>query len=91
MRIEQVDVKQATSAQYAALNQFGNVIRMERMPDDPPMPLDEEIRRLQHIPPVVDLYVWIAWDGDRVVADGNVEISNKTKTRPCAARGGGHS
>jgi len=74
MRIEQIDVKHATSEQYAAINGFGNVIRTERMPDDPPMPLDEEIRRLQNVPPVVDLYVWLAWDGDRVVADGNIEV-----------------
>ena len=44
MRIEQIDVKHATPEQYAAINEFGNVIRTERMPDDPPMPLDEEIR-----------------------------------------------
>ena len=74
MRIEQIDVKHATSEQYAAINGLGNVIRTERMPDDPPMPLDEEIRRLQNVPPVVDLHVWLAWDGDRVVADGNIEV-----------------
>ncbi|HLA24006.1 MAG TPA: GNAT family N-acetyltransferase [bacterium] len=74
MRIEQIDAKHATPEQYAAINEFGNVIRTERMPDDPPIPLDEEIRRLQNIPPVVDLRVWVAWDGDRVAADGNVEI-----------------
>ena len=74
MRIERVDVKHATSEQYAAINEFGNVIRAERIPDDPPMPLDEEIRRLRNIPLVVDVLVWLAWDGARVVADGNLEV-----------------
>lgn len=74
MRTEYVDVKHATDAQYAAINDLGNTLRAERLPDDPPVPLDEEIRRLRNIPPVVDVPTWLAWDGDRAVADAHLEI-----------------
>jgi len=74
MRIEQIDVRHATDAQYAAINELSNVMRLERTPDDPPMPLDEEVRRLQNVPPVVALRGWVAWDGGRVAADGSLEF-----------------
>ncbi|HEY6103474.1 MAG TPA: GNAT family N-acetyltransferase, partial [bacterium] len=74
MRIEQVDVRHATAEQYTAINELGNTLRAERLPDDPPMPLDEEIRRLQNIAPVVDLPAWLAWDGDRAVGTAHLEI-----------------
>lgn len=74
MRIEAIDVRRATAAQYAAFNDLGNEMRGERLPDDPPMPLDEEVRRLQNIPSVVDLPAWLAWDGDRAVAAAHLEI-----------------
>jgi len=74
MRIEPIDVRHATPSQYAAINEVNNALRAERLPDDPPMPLDEETRRLQNIPPVVDLPAWLAWDGDRAVATAHLEI-----------------
>lgn len=74
MRIEQVDVRHASAEQYTAINELGNTLRAERLPDDPPMPLDEEIRRLQTIAPVVDLPAWLAWDGDRAVGTAHLEI-----------------
>lgn len=74
MRIERIDLKHATPEQYAAMNALGNEMRRERLPDDPPIPLDEDIRRAQNIPPAVDVSAWVIWDGDRVVAEGNLEI-----------------
>jgi GNAT superfamily N-acetyltransferase len=86
MRIEPVDVRHATAAQYAAINELGNTLRAERLPDDPPMPLDEETRRLQNIPPVVDLPAWLAWDGDRAVGTAHLEIL-RTAENPHLAEG----
>jgi hypothetical protein len=48
------NVKEASQAEYAALNQHTNRIRLERLPDDPPTPLDETIKNMQSLPPFVD-------------------------------------
>lgn len=55
---------QAAPEEYAALNRHTNRIRLERLPDDPPVPLEETIQNLQSIPPFVDLRLWAAWDAD---------------------------
>lgn len=76
MRIESFNLREASQGQYAAANAFLNRIRQERLPDDPPIPLGEDIRRWQHIPPVVDVSAWIVWSGDgsEVVAFGDVSV-----------------
>jgi len=68
------DGKAATQAEYAALNRHTNRIRLERLPDDPPIPLEETIQNLQNIPPFVDFRLWAAWITDRseMLALGNV-------------------
>lgn len=60
MRIEAVDVRNASPETYRALNAFMNEMRAERLPDDPPIPLEEETRRLRTIPPFVDVFLWTA-------------------------------
>jgi GNAT superfamily N-acetyltransferase len=49
-------------------------MRLERLPDDPPIPLEETIQNLQSIPPFVDIKLWAAWNGDRgeILGLGNV-------------------
>lgn len=83
MSIEPFDLKRASPQEYAAANTFYNRMRAERLPDDPPMPLDEEIRRLQSIPPVVDVLVWSVWNEDRsaIVAEGDVDILRTDENR----------
>ena len=70
------DVKGATQAEYAALNEHTNLLRKERLPDDPPMPLDEHIQYLHSLPPFVDLRLWAAWTPDQagVVAMADVVL-----------------
>ena len=55
------DVKGATQDEYAALNKHVNLLRKERLPDDPPVPLQETIQNLHSIPPFVDMRMWAAW------------------------------
>jgi mycothiol synthase len=64
----------ASQAEYAALNRQTNRIRQERLPDDPPIPLEETIQNLQSVPPFLDLRLWAAWNADRseMIAQGNV-------------------
>jgi mycothiol synthase len=59
------DEKAASQDEYAALNQHTNRMRLERLPDDPPIPLEETIQNLQNIPPFVFLKIWNAWNPDR--------------------------
>lgn len=74
MRIEQIDVRNAAPQTYAALNAFLNETRAERLPDDPPVPLDEEIRRFQTIPAFIDLFAWIAAADGAVVGNATVTV-----------------
>lgn len=46
--------KTASQADFAALNRHNNCIRLERLPDDPPVPLDETVQNLRSIPPFAD-------------------------------------
>jgi len=68
--------KNASQAEFIALNRHTNRIRLERFPDDPPTPLDESIRNLQSIPAFADLQLWAAWiaDQNEIAALGNVVI-----------------
>ncbi len=68
--------KNATHAEYTALNRLNNRIRLERLPDDPPIPLDELIQNLHNIPAFVDLKMWAIWNADQseILASGNVAI-----------------
>ncbi len=50
MRLELVDVRQATQRHYEALAEIENLAHAERLPDDPPVPLDEAISDWRSIP-----------------------------------------
>ena len=52
--------KDASPAEYEALNQLTNRMRLERLPDDPPTPLDETVKNLQTIPSIADVRFWVA-------------------------------
>ncbi|MBI3741062.1 MAG: GNAT family N-acetyltransferase [Chloroflexi bacterium] len=66
------DLKAARDTEYRAANALSNQLRAERLPDDPPIPLDEEIRNWQNIPPFVEVHAWSVWDAARarVIAGG---------------------
>lgn len=74
MRIEAIDLRAASDRDYAAVNVFLNRMRAERLPEDPPVPLDEEIRRFRNIPPFVDVLPWIVRAGEEVIGWGYLEI-----------------
>jgi mycothiol synthase len=62
--------------EYAALNRHTNRIRQERLPDDPPIPLEETIQNLQSLPPFVEVYIWAGWSPEQneIVAHGYMLI-----------------
>jgi GNAT superfamily N-acetyltransferase len=59
-----------SAAEYAAFNRHANRLRLERLPDDPPVPLEETIQNLQNIPSFIALKLWAAWGGDEIVGLG---------------------
>ena len=69
-------VKNASQLEYASLNRHTNRIRLERLPDDPPVPLEETIKNLQSIPSFIDLRLWAFWDLEKseIAALGNVAL-----------------
>ncbi len=74
--IRPLNVKSASPVEYAALSRHNNQIRLERLPDDPPVPLEETIKNMQSLPPFVDARMWVAWTPDQseIVAQGNVVL-----------------
>jgi len=63
-QIKPFDFRNASEAEYEAFNTLSNAFRLERLPDDPPVPLEETIQRLQHAPPesIVKIFFWLAWN-----------------------------
>ncbi|MBN2388303.1 MAG: GNAT family N-acetyltransferase [Anaerolineales bacterium] len=82
-----INLKQASQAEYAALNRHTNRLRAERLPDDPPIPLEESIQNFHSLPPFVDVQAWIAWEADgEAVAAANVNFMDLEENRhmaPC--------
>jgi mycothiol synthase len=68
----------ASPEDYAALNHHTNRIRLERLPNDPPVPLQETIQNLQNIPAFVELKLWSAWDHKHcvIIGLGNVAFQH---------------
>jgi GNAT superfamily N-acetyltransferase len=60
VEIMEFDVKNATDQEYEAFTNCRNLIRAERLPDDPPIPLEESIQGLKNIPDFVKVKPWVA-------------------------------
>jgi mycothiol synthase len=80
------DHKQASQAEYEVLNRHINWMRAERLPDDPPIPVEETIQGLRNLPPFIDLRMWVAWDASRteILALGNVVLVQLEENRHLA-------
>jgi GNAT superfamily N-acetyltransferase len=86
VQIRLFDTKGASQSEYTALNRHNNLIRLERLPDDPPIPLKESIQDLQNIPPFVEVKMWCAWDANQggIIAHGNVGLLRMEENRHLA-------
>ncbi len=74
IEIRPFNVKEASQAEYDALNRHNNRLRRERLPDDPPIPLEESIQNAQNIPTYIEVLMWAAWDGADLIAQGDVAL-----------------
>ena len=64
IQIQSFNLRAASDHEYQALNAFANSMRAERLPDDPPLPLEETIQDGQNLPGFVDVCGWAAWSED---------------------------
>lgn len=60
--IREMDLKAATEADFVALNRHANLMRRERLPDDPPISLQETTQNMKTIPPFVGFRAWGTWE-----------------------------
>jgi GNAT superfamily N-acetyltransferase len=77
IEIKEFDYRNATDVEYEVFNKCRNQIRAERLPDDPPIPLEESIQGLKHFPDFIELIPWVAWNNDEtaIVAYGLTQFS----------------
>jgi len=76
IEISEFDIKNATDQAYEAFNQCSNQIKAERLPDDPPTPLEESIQGLKNIPDYLGVQFWTARAEDAdIIAYGMVYYS----------------
>ncbi|HEX9091789.1 MAG TPA: GNAT family N-acetyltransferase [Anaerolineales bacterium] len=74
-KISPFEAGNATQEEFSALNRHTNRIRLERLPDDPPIPLEESIQNLKNIPPYVDLRQWAVWNPDQTEITGYANVA----------------
>src|SRR5579859_351921 len=65
VQIEAFDPQSASDADWRALNQFGNQMLAESLPDDPPPTLEDTIAQYRNIPAFIAAHIWVAWAGTR--------------------------
>jgi GNAT superfamily N-acetyltransferase len=72
--IKPFNVKNASDEEYRVVNVFSNLMRAEQLPNDPPMPLEEQVQEYRNLPSFLDVYAWGAWNADEsaLIADGVV-------------------
>lgn len=62
MRIEPFAFQHASQKAYRSYYTLKEMLRAERMPDMPPILLEESINRLQNVPDYLDMHIWVGWD-----------------------------
>lgn len=68
--IRPINLRAASEHEYTALNALENALRIEMLPEDPPVPREEDVQRWQSMPDFQREGVWALWDerGERIVA-----------------------
>ncbi len=85
-QINLLNLKSASDEEYYALNKIINTVRYERLPDDPPLPLDETTNQMKNLPSFVDLKMWCVWNEDHseMIAMGNVGLMHTDENQHLA-------
>lgn len=62
LEIRPLDIREASPEEYAAFNELENAMRAEVIPEDPPVPCDEEAARGKAMPAIIKEGAWAAWE-----------------------------
>lgn len=79
LNIRSIDLRRASDHEYAALSEFWNIMRTERVPEDPPVPLEERVAGWRAIPEREHSEAWAVWEGEEIVAFAEVEFDAEAK------------
>lgn len=76
-----LDLHSASEHEYACLVEFKNKLNKEYYPDDPPVPLEEQIQGWKNIPDLVEVQTYAGWNssGSQILASCDIDIE-KTET-----------
>jgi GNAT superfamily N-acetyltransferase len=76
LEIHPFDPQTNDMAALQNLGELQNAMRREILPDDPPIPLEEQISNLHNIPSFIGVWFWVACDtaANKMVADANAMI-----------------
>jgi len=69
------DLRNASDLEYQYMNEFKNIIRRELNPDDPPIPLAEDIQGARNIPGFVEVEVYTLWNETSTQIIANCEVA----------------
>jgi mycothiol synthase len=58
--IKPLDLRTASAEEYRLLNHFDNRLLAERLPEDPPIPVEQTAQDWQNYPAYIDLFHWVA-------------------------------
>lgn len=59
------DYRHMTDAEAAVFNRCSNRMRGERLPDDPPVPVEETIQGRDNFPDYIKMACWAAWQAEK--------------------------
>jgi GNAT superfamily N-acetyltransferase len=73
-----LDFRTASDLEYECLSEFKNLLRREYLPDDPPIPLEENIQDWKNIPQFVEYEAYAMWNETKtqMIAECDVAIYN---------------
>ncbi len=65
IKVDVWDYRHMSDAEAAVFNRCANRMRAERLPDDPPVPVEETIQGRDSFPDYVTMAPWAAWNAER--------------------------
>lgn len=80
LRIERSDPRSAPDATLYALARHFEAMREERLPDDPPRPLDLLVTEMRHADPDEQVIFLNVWEGEEIVARAGLYLPLKENT-----------
>lgn len=73
-----MNLQSASEREYQCAAEFKNLLNKEYYPEDPPIPLEEQVQGWKNIPAFVDLQTYAGWDtsGRQILAFGEIDVEN---------------